>query len=64
MEDAFGVEPPAASVVIPTRNRAEYLAVALASLGRQQLDRPYEVLVIDDGSSDGTAQVARAAGVR
>jgi GT2 family glycosyltransferase len=64
MEDAFGVEPPAASVVIPTRNRAEYLAVALASLGRQQLDRPYEVLVVDDGSSDGTAQVARAAGVR
>jgi glycosyltransferase involved in cell wall biosynthesis len=64
MDDAFGVEPPAASVVIPTRNRAEYLAVALVSLGRQQLDRPYEVLVVDDGSSDGTAQVARAAGVR
>ena len=34
------MEPPAASIVIPTRNRAEYLAVALASLGRQQLDRP------------------------
>ncbi len=64
MEDAFGVEPPAASVVIPTRNRAEYLAVALASLGRQQFDQPYEVLVVDDGSSVGTAQVARAAGVR
>lgn len=55
---------PAVSVVIPTRNRADYLAVALASLARQEFDRPYEVLVVDDGSSDGTASVVRDAGVR
>ncbi len=55
---------PAVSVVIPTRNRASYLAVALASLASQEFDRPYEVLVVDDGSSDGTASVVRDAGVR
>jgi GT2 family glycosyltransferase len=55
---------PAVSVVIPTRNRAEYLAVALASLGSQEFDRPYEVLVVDDGSSDTTSSVVRDAGVR
>ena len=64
MKDAFGVEALAASVVIPTRNRAAYLTVALASLGRQQLDAPFEVLVVDDGSTDRTPEVVREAGVR
>ena len=64
MEDACGVQALAVSVVIPTRNRAGYLAVTLSSLARQQLDRPYEVLVVDDGSSDGTGEAVRAAGVR
>jgi glycosyltransferase involved in cell wall biosynthesis len=58
------MEQPAVSVVIPTRNRAEYLAVALASLQRQQSEEAYEVLVVDDGSADGTAAVAAGAGVR
>src|SRR3984885_1537841 len=58
------MEPPAVSVVIPTRNRADYLEVALASLARQQLDDPHEVLVVDDASSDRTAEVAATAGVR
>src|SRR6202042_315012 len=64
MEDASGVQAPAVSVVIPTRNRAGYLAVTLSSLARQELDRPYEVLVVDDGSSDRTGEVVHAAGVR
>ena len=58
------MDAPAVSVVIPTRNRAGYLAVALASLAREQLDGPCEVLVVDDGSTDRTGQVARDAGVR
>ncbi len=58
------MEAPAVSVVIPTRNRAGYLAVTLSSLARQELDRPYEVLVVDDGSSDGTGEVVRGAGAR
>src|ERR1700730_10259551 len=55
---------PAVSVVIPTRGRAEYLEVALASLARQDLDQPYEGIVVDDGSSDRTPEVVAAAGGR
>jgi glycosyltransferase involved in cell wall biosynthesis len=52
-------------VVVPTSNRADYLEVALASLTAQDLDEEqYEVIVIDDGSSDRTPQVIEAAGVR
>jgi GT2 family glycosyltransferase len=55
---------PAASVVVPTSNRADYLEVALASVAAQDADFDYEVLVIDDGSDDRTAAVIEAAGVR
>lgn len=46
------------SVVIPTYNRRVLLGHTLESLVRQTLpaDR-FEVLVVDDGSSDGTAEV-------
>src|SRR4051812_45705208 len=55
---------PVVSVVIPTRGRAEYLEVALASLGGQDLADPYEVIVVDDGATDNTEEVVAAAGVR
>lgn len=42
------------TVVIPTRNRLEYLKEALASVGRQG-GAVTEVIVVDDSSSDGTA---------
>jgi len=54
---------PAVSVVVPTRNRAAYLAVTLESLAAQRIDLPYEVVVVDDGSSDSTRSVAESAGV-
>jgi glycosyltransferase involved in cell wall biosynthesis len=54
---------PAVSVVVPTRNRAEYLSVTLASIRSQELDASFEVIVVDDGSdADDTAAVARDAG--
>ena len=52
------------SVVVPTRGRAEYLEVALASLARQDLAEPFEVIVVDDGATDRTPEVVAAAGVR
>lgn len=55
---------PVVSVVVPTANRALYLEVALASLARQELDEPYELIVVDDGSTDSTADVAEAEGAR
>lgn len=55
---------PAVSVVVPTRNRATYLAVTLESLADQHVGVPYEVVVVDDGSTDATRTVADLAGAR
>lgn len=50
------------SVIIPTRNRASLLAQALSSLKQQTLARDrFEVLVVDNGSSDSTPGVIEAA---
>ena len=47
-------DAPAIAVVIPTHNRASLLPRALASVLTQRCDS-FEVIVVDDGSSDGTA---------
>ena len=54
---------PEISVVIATRDRAERLAGILRTLAAQTLPAErFEVIVIDDGSTDGTADLlARAA---
>ncbi len=52
------------SVVVPTHDRAAYLAVALDSLNAQDIEAPYEVIVVDDGSADNTLTVTRRAGAR
>src|SRR6478609_564048 len=50
---------PVVSVVVPTRDRAGYLDVTLTSLADQDFAEPYEVIVVDDGSRDSTADVIR-----
>ena len=48
------------SIVIPTKNRADLLRMALQSIERQRADQNvYEVIVIDNGSTDGTRDAAR-----
>ncbi len=42
------------SVVIPTYNRLPILQKCLRAMEAQQFDQPYELVVIDDGSTDGT----------
>jgi glycosyltransferase involved in cell wall biosynthesis len=52
--------PPRCSVVVPTYNRARLLRLTLDSLVRQSLPPgSFEVLVVDDGSGDDTAEVVR-----
>lgn len=46
------------SVVIPARNEAQSLPHLLGSLAIQDV-QPAQVVVVDDGSDDGTADVAR-----
>ncbi len=54
-----------ASVIIPARNAARVLGEGLAAIAAQGAARPeYEVIVVDDGSADDTAAVARAHGAR
>src|SRR5438094_856591 len=43
------------SVVIPTHNRLPLLLRVLDGLGRQAEAPEFEVIVVDDGSTDGTA---------
>lgn len=51
---------PECSVVVPTFNRAAALEQCLRSLGRQSIARDhYEVIVVDDGSTDATAEICR-----
>ena len=50
---------PRVSIVIPTRNRRASLERSLASVEAQRF-RDFEVVVVDDGSVDGTAAWVRA----
>lgn len=54
---------PLFSVVIPSYNRADLLAEALASVFAQRLSS-FEVLIVDDGSTDDTSRVLAAYGDR
>lgn len=47
-----------AVVIIPAHNEAEHIRVQLAALDRQT-DLDFEIVVSDNGSTDGTAQVCR-----
>ncbi len=51
------------SVIIPTWNRRELLDSVLERLAGQTL-QPAEIIVVDNGSSDGSAELARSRGAR
>jgi 4,4'-diaponeurosporenoate glycosyltransferase len=58
-----GGPAPTVSVVVPARDEEARLPDLLQAL--RALDpRPHEVLVVDDGSTDATAELATAAGAR
>lgn len=50
------------SVIVPAYNAATTITPCVAALCRQQIDEPFELIVVDDGSEDETAALAQAAG--
>ncbi len=50
------MKKPLVSVIIPVYNREKYVAHALESVFKQNY-RPFEVILVDDGSTDNTAQI-------
>src|SRR2546422_11221830 len=56
-----GITPLCVSVVIPVYNGEQYLADAIQSV-RDQTYQNFEVIVVDDGSTDGSAEVAQRFG--
>jgi peptidoglycan/xylan/chitin deacetylase (PgdA/CDA1 family) len=52
------------SVVIPAYNEEQYLPSCLQSLREQDFQGDYEVIVVDNGSTDRTAEVARRYGAQ
>lgn len=51
------------SIVVPAYNEARYLAASLRSLQTQDFTGRYEIIVVDNNSTDETAEVAAACGV-
>lgn len=61
--DVLVPAPPYLSVVVPAYNEELNLEALVAELRPVLADtgRAYEIVILDDGSSDGTALIRRAA---
>lgn len=57
------VGPPLVSVIMAAYNSAEHIGEALESALAQDW-QPFEVVVVDDGSTDGTAEIVHSFDVR
>jgi hopene-associated glycosyltransferase HpnB len=62
-EDASAVPPGTPcriAIVIPARDEAETIGPAIRSLAAQNFTGPWHIFLVDDDSTDGTAEVARS----
>ncbi|WP_345782614.1 glycosyltransferase, partial [Dokdonella sp.] len=58
-------ETPRVSIIVPVYNKIAYTGACLRSIAEQAGPTPFEVIVVDDGSTDATAQrLAGIAGLR
>ena len=57
IESYDGTFPVEASVIIPVRNRERTIADAVKSALGQKLDSPFNVIVVDNHSTDGTTRI-------
>ncbi|MCG3176580.1 MAG: hypothetical protein MOGMAGMI_01538 [Candidatus Omnitrophica bacterium] len=61
MPDPAGAPVQPCAVIVPARNAERTLEACLGSID-SQMERPLRRIVVDDGSSDGTASIARRLG--
>ena len=59
--DLRPTDPRQVAVVIPARNEADVIGAAVTSLASQAFNGLTHLIVVDDGSTDGTAEAAQAA---
>ncbi len=59
---AYPLTTPSVAVIVPARNEAPVIEAALRSLLAQDYAGPFRVILIDDNSTDGTGDIARAIG--
>ena len=52
------------SVVVPAYNEASYIGESLRSLQAQDFAGSYEIIVVDNNSTDGTGEIAASYGVK
>lgn len=50
---------PSISVVIPAYNEEKYITSCLTSITKQTFNNPYEIIVVDNNSTDSTAAIAK-----
>ncbi|MDE2232278.1 MAG: glycosyltransferase, partial [Candidatus Omnitrophica bacterium] len=48
------------SVIVPAYNASATIGRTLEALSRQKCSQPFEVIVVDDGSRDNTADIVRS----
>jgi hopene-associated glycosyltransferase HpnB len=53
---------PSVTAVVPARDEADVIARSIGSLARQDYPGEFRIVLVDDASSDGTADIARALG--
>ncbi|MBW8742782.1 MAG: glycosyltransferase, partial [Sphingomonas sp.] len=55
---------PSVVAVVPARNEADVIARSIGSLAHQEYPGSFSILLVDDNSDDGTADIVRADGAR
>ncbi|NIJ07850.1 hopene-associated glycosyltransferase HpnB [Sphingomonas vulcanisoli] len=53
---------PKVTAIVPARDEADVIARAIGSIAAQDYPGDLQIILVDDGSSDGTAEIARSLG--
>ncbi|MDE7230011.1 MAG: glycosyltransferase [Oscillospiraceae bacterium] len=58
------IAPPEVSIIVPVYNTSKYVKRCLRSLIEQDFDRSYEIIVVNDGSTDDSLKIVEAIAAR